>query len=265
VQALRHEIAWRGRDGDDASASTHRVGRPGAPPPNASTPLSVLRSGDPHGPCVILVHGTPGDAASWAEYLLDPPQGTEVLAIDRPGFGGSGPEGALVTLAEQAAAVAALLPADARPVVLVGHSLGGPVVARVAAERRGRIHAVVLLAAALDPALESVHPLQRVGNWPWVRRVLPRPIRNANAELLALRGELETLAPLLARIDARVLIVHGDADDLVPVANVPYMQRCLTGAASVQTTLLPGGNHFLPWNARPEVLGALQRALEGLC
>lgn len=214
---------------------------------------------------MILVHGTPGDAASWADYLLDPLAGTEVVAPDRPGFGSSGPEGALVTLAEQAAAVAALLPVDGRPVVLVGRSLGGSVVARTAAEQRGRVHAVVLLAAALDPALESVHPLQRAGAWPWVRRALPRAIRNANAELLALRGELEALAPMLGQIDARVLIVHGDADDLVPVANVPYMQRSLTGASVVHTTLLTGGNHFLPWNARPAVIGALQRALEGLC
>jgi pimeloyl-ACP methyl ester carboxylesterase len=213
---------------------------------------------------VILVHGTPGDAASWADYLLDPLPGIEVLALDRPGFNASAPEGAVTSLAAQAAAVAALLPTDGRPVVLVGHSMGGPVVARVAAEQPRRIHALLLLAAALDPALERVHPLQRVGDWPWVRRALPRAIRNANDELLALRGELEGLRPLLARIDARVLIAHGDADTLVPVANVTYLQRHLTGAAALHVTLLPGGNHFLPWNAQPAVRAALQRALEGL-
>jgi pimeloyl-ACP methyl ester carboxylesterase len=268
VQSLRREVVWRGRTGHDDAASTRRIDRSGVPlPPVAAAlmRLSVLHGGDPGGLCVILVHGTPGDAASWADDLLDPPAGTEVLALDRPGFGASDPPAALPRLADQAAAVAALLPADGRPVVLVGHSLGGAVVAQVAAEQRGRIQAVVLVAAALDPALESVHPLQRVGAWPWVQRVLPRPIRNANAELLALRGELVALAPMLARIDARVLIVHGDADDLVPVANVPYIQSRLTGAAEVHTTLVPGGNHFLPWNARPAVRGALQRALEGLC
>jgi pimeloyl-ACP methyl ester carboxylesterase len=227
--------------------------------------ISLLRAGDARGPRLILVHGTPGDAASWADYLLDPPPGTDVVALDRPGFGASGPEGAVPGLAEQAAAVAALLPSDGRRVVLLGHSLGGPVVARVAAEHPGRIHAVVLLAASLDPALETIHPLQRVGAWPWVQWLLPRPIRNANAELLALREELLALQPLLANIRARVLIVHGDADNLVPVANVPYMQARLSGAACVQTTLLVGADHFLPWNARASVRGALRQALEGTC
>ena len=83
-----------------------------------------------------------------------------------------------------------------------------------------------------------------------MRALLPRVIRNANAELMALKPELETLAAALPRIRAKVLIVHGTADDLVPVANVAFMQARLSGARCVQTLLLQGGNHFLPWNSR---------------
>lgn len=255
VEALRSAIAIDPAGPDAAASPAH---------PAAGT-ISQLRAGNARGPRLILVHGTPGDAASWADYLLNPPPGTEVVALDRPGFGASGPDGAVPGLAEQAAAVAALLPSDGRRVVLLGHSLGGPVVARVAAEHPQRIHAIVLLAASLDPVLESIHPLQRVGAWPWVQAVLPRPIRNANVELLALREELEALAPMLAQVRARVMIVHGDADNLVPVANVPYMQARLVGAACVQTTLLPGADHFLPWNAQATVRDALRRALEDSC
>ena len=116
-----------------ASSLVEAMRTPVAVKPPLDLTLSVLRSGDTTGPRVILVHGTPGTAASWADYLLAPPPGVEVLAIDRPGFGLSGPAHALPKLADQAAAVRALLPADGRPVVLLGHSLGGPVVARVAA------------------------------------------------------------------------------------------------------------------------------------
>lgn len=227
--------------------------------------LSLLRSGDPSGTRLILVHGTPGSAASWADYLLDPPPGLEVVALDRPGFGRSGPSAALPRLEDQAAAVRALLPADGRRVVLLGHSLGGPVVARVAADEPGRVAAVVLLAASLDPGLERIHPMQRLGAWAPVRGLLPRSLRNANAELMALKPELEALAPDLPRIRAPVVIVHGTDDDLVPVANVPYLQARLTGAACVKTVLLTGRNHFLPWNAETEVRGAIQAALEARC
>jgi pimeloyl-ACP methyl ester carboxylesterase len=227
--------------------------------------ISYLRAGDARGPRLILVHGTPGSATAWADYLLQPPPGLEVVAIDRPGFGHSGPPGAMPGLAEQAAAVVALLPADGRPVLLLGHSLGGPVVARVAADHPQRITALVLLAASLDPAQEAIHPMQYVGAWAPVRALLPRVIRNANSELMALKPELESLAALLPRISARVVLVHGTQDDLVPVANVPYMQAHLTGARCLQTVLLEGRNHFLPWNSEAEVRRAIALAQEAAC
>ncbi len=234
----------------------------GAP---VSAQISYLRSGDTTGPRVILVHGTPGSASSWADYLLSPPPGMEVVALDRPGFGASGPASAVTSLAVQAAAVAALLPADGRPVVLLGHSLGGPIVARVAAEHPTRVTAIVLLAASLDPAQERIHPLQRVGDWVPVRALMPRVLRNANAELMVLEPELQALAAMLPLITAKVVIVHGTKDDLVPVANVPFMQARLTGARCVQTVLLEGRNHFLPWNSEDVVRNALRSALEPAC
>jgi pimeloyl-ACP methyl ester carboxylesterase len=131
--------------------------------------VSYLHAGDADGPIVIMVHGTPGSAMAWSDYLLSPPSGTEVVALDRPGFGRSGPAGAMTSLADQAAAVLALMPTDGRPVLLLGHSLGGAVVARVAADHPERVTALVLLAASLDPALESIHPMQIVGAWAPVR------------------------------------------------------------------------------------------------
>lgn len=227
--------------------------------------VSYLRAGDAKGPRLVLVHGTPGSATGWADYLVDPPAGLDVIAIDRPGFGRSSPDGAVTGLEAQAAAVAALLPADGRPVVLLGHSLGGPIVAWLAATQARQVTAIVLLAASLDPAQESIHPMQRVGAWAPVQGLLPRAIRNANAELMALKPELEALMPLLPRITAKVVIVHGTKDDLVPVANVSYMQAHLTGARCVNTVLLEGRNHFLPWNSADVVRAAVNQALAEPC
>jgi len=168
-------------------------------------------------------------------------------------------------LADQAAAVSALMPPDDRPVVLLGHSLGGAVVARVAADHPGRVGALVLLAASLDPALETIHPMQCLGAWPPIRALLPRAIRNANAELMALKPELQALDDVLPRITAKVVIVHGTDDDLVPVANVPFMQARLRGARCVEVVMLEGRNHFLPWNSEAAVRDAIRVALEPSC
>ena len=282
--ALRHR-AHAGTRGPLWSALSVLLAAAGCAPPGAKAPeaeteplrdevrlgaptfatVSYLRAGDSRGTRVILVHGTPGSATAWSDYVLSPPPGMEVLALDRPGFGRSGPAGAMVSLADQAAAVLALMPVDGRPVLLLGHSLGGPIVARVAADHPERVAGLVLLAASLDPALEAIHPMQYVGAWGLVKPLLPRILRNANAELMALKPELDALALALPRITAKVVIVHGTQDDLVPVANVPFMQAGLTGARCVKTVLLEGQNHFLPWNSEATVREAIRMAMAPSC
>lgn len=227
--------------------------------------VSYLAAGDPQGTRVILVHGTPGSANGWADYLLDPPPGVEMVALDRPGFGASGPIDAVTSLAAQAAAVAALLPGDGRKTVLVGHSSGGPIVAWVAAQHPARVSAMVLLAASLDPQLEEIHPMQYVGAlWP-ISRLLPRAIRNSNAELMALKPELLLLEALLGKVTAPTFILHGTADSLVPVANVAYMRKHLRTVRCSETVTLPDVNHFLPWNSQLAVRAAIRWALEAPC
>jgi pimeloyl-ACP methyl ester carboxylesterase len=180
---------------------------------------SYLKAGDTEGRRVIFVHGTPGSAEGWADFLLHVPSGLEYIALDRPGFGHSAPEGALAPLADQAAAVARLVVTCAgRKPILVGHSLGGAIVAWLAAAQPEATGGIVIAAGSLDPEQERLHPLQPWGEvWP-IRRLLPRAMRNANRELMGLKPGLEKLQPKLAKIRVPVWIVHGTQDDLVPYA-----------------------------------------------
>jgi len=82
---------------------------------------------------------------------------------------------------------------------------------------------------------------------------------------MALKPELQALAGRLHQVSSKVVIVHGTLDDLVPVANVAFMQAQLRGARCVQTVLLEGRNHFLPWNSAPAVRDAVRMALEPGC
>ena len=82
---------------------------------------------------------------------------------------------------------------------------------------------------------------------------------------MALGPELQALADALPRIAAKVVIVHGTQDDLVPVANVPFMQTRLQGARCVKVVLLEGRNHFLPWNSEAPVRDAIRDALDPSC
>jgi pimeloyl-ACP methyl ester carboxylesterase len=226
--------------------------------------VGYLAAGDGGARRVIFVHGSPGEAEEWRHLLLDVPPGLEYVAVDRPGFGRSGRE-AVVGLDRQAARLSELLVTRAgRAPVLVGYSMGGPVAVRMAVDYPDRVAGLVLVGAALDPMLERVTRIQRVAAHPALGRLLPRCLRNANAELMALETELRALAPALGSIRVPVVVLHGDADPLVPFANVDYMRRMLSGSARLTVRRVRGGDHFLPWN-RPDVLrDAIARLLAAL-
>jgi pimeloyl-ACP methyl ester carboxylesterase len=222
--------------------------------------LSYLINGNPEGQRVIFVHGTPGDAAGWVEYLYNTPEDMEFIAIDRPGFGKTRPKRAVVSLDEQAAVLLPLLESgNGKPPILIGHSLGGPIVAAAAANYPDKVGAVIQLASAVDPGLEDVLFIQYVGNTPPISWLLPKAASNSNKELIWLEGELNQLAEKLDRITQPVTVIHATDDSLVPYDNVPYMQKTFINTASLNIVTLEGVDHFLPWNSQPTLMAEIRK------
>lgn len=227
--------------------------------------VSFLQSGIPDGRRVIFVHGTPGNARGWADYLLGVPPGCHYIALDRLGFGLSEPRHAVVSLKRQAQAVAQFLETvDGRKPVLVGHSSGAPVVMQTALDYPDRVGGLLLLAGAFDPDLEEANWLQPLGTFKPVSRLLPRSINNANQELLGLKGELLSQADRLQEISIPVSVVHGDKDPLVPIANLGYLERKLQNV-SLDTLVLKDTDHFIPWNSKSYINTSLERLLDQVC
>src|SRR5919199_261789 len=101
------------------------------------------------GPPLLLVHGFGGAGANFAALaeLLAPRH--RLLVPDLPGHGGSSALPAAPNLAAYAEPLAALCAAEgAAEVDVVGHSLGGAVVLRLAARRPELVRRLVLAAAA---------------------------------------------------------------------------------------------------------------------
>lgn len=226
--------------------------------------LATYRSGEPGGTRVIFVHGTPGSGDAWADYLSAAPPGYEFVSIDRPGFGLTEPMRELVSINDQAAVLRPLIEEANGEVILVGHSLGGPIIARAAVDFPEKIGALVIVAGSLDPSLEKIHPLQWVGEWPPFVWMLPSALKHSNRELIALKPYLVELQPRLAEIEAPVFIVHGTKDNLVPYENVRFMQETMTNATIFEVMTLDGANHFLPWNAYASLEEALSAAMSAV-
>ena len=129
------------------------------------------------GPPLILVHGLGGAAANWTELapLLVPNH--RLLVPDLPGHGGSEALPAVSGLEPFADRVAALAAREGMlPAPVVGHSLGGAVVLRLALRHHDDVSAVVLAAAAglslgsiwgrqLQSVFSTVRPGRLAARW----------------------------------------------------------------------------------------------------
>ena len=210
---------------------------------------------------MLFVHGSPGTWDAWQRFLEDPElrAAARLIALDRPGFGGSQRGVAEPSLVRQAAALAAVLERDgrpgevpARPAIVVGHSLGGPIAARLAIDRPDLVAALVLVAPSIDPELERRRWYNIAGATRVVQWFLPIAWTVSNRELWPLESELREMLPRWPEIQCPVIIVQGLEDDLVPAANADFAERQLP-RGSVRVDRYPDEGHFILWQ-KPETV-----------
>ncbi len=213
-------------------------------------------------PLAVLVHGSPGSADAYLTYLADTAlaKGLRLAAIDRPGFGyttGFGkPE---PSLAAQAGAVWAVVRelSPQRKVILVGHSLGGPVICRLAMDHPDVVAGLVIVAGSIDPDQEE-HPWwQAAIDPPPLKWLIPIALWTSNHEIKPLESEMRAMLPLWSRITCPVRVLHAQDDQLVPVANAEFARRQLVNSSDLQVQILPTGDHFILWNNQTAVHAAV--------
>jgi len=224
--------------------------------------IAYAATGTPRAQRVIFVHGTPGSMSAWTRYLQNPIDGAESVAIDRPGFGSTIPSKAVCSFADQAQAIEPLLvQREGKWPILVGHSLGGPIVARVAADYPDRIDSIVILAGSLSHKLEHPKWFNYAGAFPLVRLFLSPSLNHSNKEILAAPKQTRELDRVLDTVTCPVVIVHGKKDHLVPFANVKYMKSAFSNAQKVTVVDLEHEDHFIPWTQEELVRRIIERLL----
>lgn len=206
-------------------------------------------------PTIIFVHGSPGGWIHYAPFMWDSRllKRFRMVSIDRPGFGHSD-FGEALPLQQQADLLGPLFLSfkNEYPLILCGHSLGGPLVAKIAAEHPDDFHSVLLVAAALDPALEKKETWRHVMNYRLLNWLLPGAFQPSNTELLYLKNDLIPLSAQLQKIRSHVRFIHGDKDSWVPVENVGFGRRMMTSAADISIDTIKGGDHNFPWKKKEE-------------
>jgi pimeloyl-ACP methyl ester carboxylesterase len=226
-------------------------------------------SGDSTKRPVLFIHGSPGSWEGWVKFLLNPvlQKQFQLIAIDRPGYGGSGLGEAVTSLKTQADDILEVLKFNKSnlPAILVGHSYGGPVIARSAIDYSEKVSGLVFVASSVSPELEKTKWFQYPANWWPIRVLIPTALRVCNEEILPLKGELQSMLPFWKQISAKVAIIQGGKDDLVQPENLDFLLNHLNPKVIISVVREPELNHFVPWK-RPELIVAgilaVNRALD---
>lgn len=101
----------------------------------------------------VLVHGAWHGGWCWHKVVpLLEKEGHKVEAPDLPGHGRDKTPISEITLEAYVQSICGILDAQYEPVILVGHSMGGRVIAQAAEYRPARIKLLVYLAAFLEPS-----------------------------------------------------------------------------------------------------------------
>jgi pimeloyl-ACP methyl ester carboxylesterase len=182
---------------------------------------------------LIFIHGTPGSWDAFKGYFLDSAlyNHSTIISPDRPGFGKSFNGEAIASLEKQSELLKPILERYLAPRILIGHSLGGPIAARMAMDYPGLVEGIIMLAPAISPELEPEEDWFRVPmRWSVLRILVPEVMHFSNEEVIYLKEELELMLPLCQDIKASSVVIQGTADNLVHPDNGPFADSMLVNA-----------------------------------
>jgi pimeloyl-ACP methyl ester carboxylesterase len=212
--------------------------------------LHYIQTGQENKPTLVFIHGSPGSWNAYKKYLIDTLllRKYRMIAIDRPGFGYSD-FGEAEDLKTQSRWIEDFLKTvdNKKPIALVGHSLGGPIIAKMAIDEPDKYQQLVILSGSVDPSAEETENWRFYIKMKPIRYLIPGALRPANDELWWLKQDLVDMKPLLKKITSDVTIIHGTKDRLVPYSNVAFIKKEFVNAKSMDVISIENADHFIPW------------------
>jgi pimeloyl-ACP methyl ester carboxylesterase len=256
--------------------------------------LEYQEFGDPKAPPLLLIAGLGAQMLSWDEDFcrLLAGRGFRVIRFDNRDVGKSTwMEGAEYSLNDMAADAAALLDAlGVSAAHIVGASMGGFIAQLVALNHPGHVLTLTSImsgpngadqvrpteegtAVLMVPAPETREEQIAVGLWakqklmgpddPFDREYEERRIAAAIDRAYHPAGFMRQLQAImaaqgrlarLAQLGVPALVIHGDADILVPVDNGRKVAAAIPGARLLE---IPGMGHDIPKRVWPQVVEAI--------
>jgi pimeloyl-ACP methyl ester carboxylesterase len=205
-------------------------------------------------PVAFFVHGSPGSWGGFIDFMKDTVllKKVKMVAVDRIGFGDSdlgNAEKSLIIQAELLKPIVAKYKKSGKKIILIGHSLGGPMIARMAMDYPELIDNLIIVAGSIAPDLEPNEKWFRIPmDFMPISILIPASFRASNHEILYLKPELEKMLPLWKNIRQPVIVIQGGKDMLVNPKNADFAEKMLVNAKSLKVVRIDTMNHFVPWS-----------------
>lgn len=208
---------------------------------------------------LIFVHGSPGSWSAFIDFFQNDSllNQFDMLSIDRPGFGDSDYGRPVKSLERQAFFLSKVIekfPQNKK--IMIGHSLGGPVIARIAMDYAHLTQGMIMVAPSIDPAMEKYEWYRSWIGTRIVGAMTPTDFWVSNEEIMPLKAELELMVPLWENINIPTVVVQGTKDVLVPKENAEFARKMMNSEI-LTIHYLEGVNHFIPWSNPEEIVKAV--------
>jgi len=209
---------------------------------------------------IIFVHWSPGSMTTWMsmvkqKWLLDE---YRVILVDRPWYAWSFLWKAVPSLQDQSDILEQLVDMNrhSQKPILVWHSLWWPIVIKMALDYPEKLSWIVHVAWATDPDSQRIWWVSHFLHLPVIKYGIPPGLRVTNAEKLIHKSELRKLAVDLPWLSVPIVVMHGDADRIVPVESAYYI-RDLVKDVTIHRMVEEERNHFIPFEMSWTVLKAI--------
>ena len=205
-------------------------------------------------PVAFFVHGSPGSWGGFIDFMKDTVllKKVKMVAVDRIGFGNSdfgNAEKSLVVQSDLLKPIVAKYKKSGKKIILIGHSLGGPMIARMAMDYPELVDNLIIVAGSIAPNLEPNEKWFRIPmDFVPISILFPASFRASNHEILYLKPELEKMLPLWKNIHQPVIVIQGGKDMFVSPKNADFAEKMLVNAKSLKIVRIDTMNHFVPWS-----------------
>ncbi len=186
-------------------------------------------------PVVIFIHGGLGTSKDFMKYLKDTAllNHFKMIVPDRYGHGYSDFGQTEVNLQKQAEYLLPILKKARRvgtKTILVGHSYGGTVAARMAMDYTNMVDNLVLSSPAIDPRNEKKFWFNKILDFWAIKWMMPQNFIIANDEKLAHSQQCLEMESLWSQINMPTVYIHGRDDRIVPFINYEFAKKHLVNA-----------------------------------